>query len=102
MDPGIIEQGPNDDCRKKIEKQAFFTEALQDKGEKDDGKRNPEKQQVDLAAIEKGDDKDSDQVIRDSQRGQENFQRNGDLVPEDGQETDRKGDVGGGRDAPSA
>ena len=101
MDAGIVEEDPHGDGRDEIEPGPFFADLVHQHDQEDQREGDAQEREVDVAAVEQGDHQDGDEVIRDGQGSQENLQGNGNLVAQDGQDTDRKGDIGGRRDTPA-
>ena len=60
-----------------------------------------EKHRFEVRRVEDSDDNDRSDVVDDRQGQQEHLDRSRDSRPEEGDDTERKGDVGGHRDPPS-
>ena len=68
------------------------------------GEERPGKRETgpgNLRGLKKGDDQDGADVVCDGERGEENLERSGHTIAEQGEHSERKSDVGHHRHAPT-
>ncbi len=102
VDAGLQHAEPDEDADQYIGPEAVDPRPIAEReaGETCDGQG--EGQEAQLSAVEEGDDEDGDQIVDDRHRRQEYLERSGHARAEEGQHTEGKGDVCGGRDRPAA
>ena len=101
VDAGIVEERPDRDGRNQIEPASFLTQLIHQQHQSNQHKRYAQKSEVDCAAVEQSHYENGDEVIGNGQRGQENLQRHGHTITQNGQDADSKSDVSGCRNTPA-
>ncbi len=101
VDAAVVHQAPDDQGERNVDVPAVDTPAEQEPEEGEAHERAAEGEEVDLAGEEHRDDQDGEEVVDDREGQQEGAQGRWQRGADDGEDGEREGDVGGGRDGPA-
>lgn len=102
VDAGVEEEEPNDCADCQIEALALDAQTRTQHEQRQKSGGVDKQHDVYLRGIESGDDDDAADVVGDGERGEENLQRHGHALPQEGEDAEREGDVRGHGDCGAA
>ena len=102
MDAGLEHQEPQHGAEDEIGCQALHPGLVHPEKDREHGGGPTEHRQRQVGGVESRDDEHRAKVVDDGEGGEEDLERDRDARPEQGEHTEREGDVGGGRDRPAA